>query len=237
VAPSGQPPWAVASTHLAAYNTSGLVAAESGMAPIGRIAMAFPGVLALFLLIFIRVNSSQMRALGHQYHRIILASDNNQPAPTLNLPTFNGATSALVSVMWLGGLAAIVIGLIWQHRAASSGRALGLPATYSPGWGVGSRFVPIVAYWMPYQAIRDCLPPGDPDRGLVLRFWLLFIFSSQLLVAAIVASMFSSGAALVLTIPAGLLSLGVIATAPRVVNAIAAAHRTALERSAQATPV
>jgi hypothetical protein len=233
----GQPPWAVASTHLATYNTSGLVGTELSMVAVGRLALAFPGVYALVLLIFVRVNSSQMRAVGHQYHRIFEAAQHNQTIPTLNLPTFNGATSSLASVAWFVGLSAIVISLIWQHRAASAGRALGLPALHSPAWGVGSHFVPIVGFWFPYQAIRDCLPPGDPNRAVVLRYWLFFLFSGLLLVAALFASVFSSGAALGLTIPAALLALGVIATGPQVVTTIAASHRAALERPAQATTV
>ena len=40
---------------------------------------------------------------------------------------------------------------------------------------MGSYFIPIVQFWFPYQALRDCLPPGSEHRGRVLRVWLLLL--------------------------------------------------------------
>jgi hypothetical protein len=63
----------------------------------------------------------------------------------------------------------VIVACVWQHRAAAAARAQGFPARRSPAWGVGSWFVPVVNLWMPYSALRDCLPPGDPRRAHVLR--------------------------------------------------------------------
>jgi hypothetical protein len=199
--------------------------------PIGRVALAYRGISFLIILLFIRANASQMRILGHEIHRSYIAAQNNLPAPTLHTPPLNAATSALLSLNWLLSLAAIVISLVWQHRAASAGRSLGLPARLSPAWGVGSHFVPVVSLWFPYQALVDCLPPGDAHRGLILRYWLSTVGAEFLVPAAFIAAFFSSGVSLVLSVPAALLSVATLALAPGLVSAIAAAHRAASQHT------
>jgi hypothetical protein len=126
--------------------------------------------------------------------------------------------------------AGLVVTLIWQHRAASAARALGFPTTHSPAWGVGSWFVPVINFWFPYQAIRDCLLPDDTNRARILQWWLAYIIGGLLGGAAFIAALFSSGVAVALSIPAAALWLVVLAFAPRVVTSIVGAHREALAR-------
>lgn len=93
-----------------------------------------------------------------------------QQAPPL--PT----TAQLGAVVTLLAIAAIIVLMVWTYRAAGHARALGLPARRSLGWGVAGWIVPVVNFWFPYQALRDCLPPPDRDtRRLVLRWWLLYV--------------------------------------------------------------
>jgi Domain of unknown function (DUF4328)/Protein of unknown function (DUF2510) len=75
-------------------------------------------------------------------------------------------------------IAAEILFLVWQYRAATTARQLGYPARRSPGWGVASYFIPVVQLWFPYQALRDCLPPQH-DRGIVARVWALFIITQR----------------------------------------------------------
>jgi hypothetical protein len=110
-----------------------------------------------------------------------------------------------------------------------------LPAQHSPAWGVGCWFVPIVAFWMPYQAVRDCLPPDDPHRGRVLQWWIAWICATVLSSVAGACALFSTGAALAVSIPAALACLAVLAWSPGLVTAIAAAHRGVMARAAQQT--
>jgi len=227
-------PWAVASQRLATYNTSGLVADETGLVPIARLAVAMPAVYFVTDLISQRINRAQLLMTGQEFRRAYEAARNGTRAPTI---TSHSSTSWLSLLISLVALASVVVACIWQHRAASAARALGLPATHSPAWGVGSWFVPIVNFWMPYQAIRDCLSPEDPRRSTVLQWWLALIGAWSLSVLSQILAYFSSGAGLALAIPAALFCLGVLATAPRVVTSIAAAHRTALSKGAQATTV
>jgi hypothetical protein len=102
------------------------------------------------------------------------------------------------------------------------------PARRSPGWGVGFWFIPIVNFWMPYQAMRDCLPPGDPNRAVVLRYWLFWIGAGIGSFLTFIGLMTSTPVGEAFAIVAGVCAIGVLATAPRVVMAIAVAHRAAV---------
>jgi hypothetical protein len=236
VPPPPPEPWAVASTRLASSQSGELVQVELSMTPVARVALAYTGISALVLLLFIRVNASQLRNVGHQFHGVIQAAQNNLPAPSIAVPPLNGAVGALESVNWLVTLSAFVIALIWQHRAASAARALGLPGRHSPAWGVGSWFVPVVGLWFPYQALVDCLGPNDPNRGVVLRFWLCRVGLAVGLPAAILAAFLNATASLVISIPVAVLALGLLATAPQVVTAIATAHANLQGGQATAVP-
>ena len=117
-------------------------------------------VYFLVSLILQRVNADQLRSAGHQF-RIDWHDAQNGITP----PPYHAPSNAFTPIGLLVGaitVAAVVVACIWQHRAASAGRALGIPSRHSPAWGVGSWFVPIVNLWMPYGAVRDCLPPGAP---------------------------------------------------------------------------
>ena len=121
-----------------------------------------------------------------------------------------------------------VLVLMWQYRAAKTARFLGLPAARSPGLGVGSWFIPVVNLWFPYQAIRDCLPPGHADRQVVNQMWACFI--AVLIVNAVTQGLAWSGnrdgfvaGAIALALGAGFALSGV-----RAVRSIAAAHRALL---------
>jgi hypothetical protein len=87
-------------------------------------------------------------------------------------------SAALTATIWvtIAAEAAVYVALlIWQYRAAKTAQLLRLPASLSPGLGVGGWFIPVVNFWFPYQAIRDCLPPGDDGRRVVFRMWMSFI--------------------------------------------------------------
>jgi len=206
-----------------------LAADEFRLSPIARIAFAVPGVYLLVNLITLRSNAGEYRTFGHDFHLAMQAAQNNQPAPVLNVPNqFNGSIAGLSTVVGLCTVAAVVFACIWQFRAASTARALGYPAHHRPGWGVAFWFIPIVSYWMPYQAIRDTLPIGDPHRPLVLRWWLAVIASQTLGGAAVCTALFSTSASLVVSLFGGISCLAVVMTAPRVVMAVTQNHMAAL---------
>jgi Domain of unknown function (DUF4328)/Protein of unknown function (DUF2510) len=230
-APSPYPPLTPAPTGLAAGvdwrgpSASDLVTREVAATPRARIAVIFYGLNLIFGLINLVVNRREFRDLGHQLHRAFHAAQNGQPTPTLQ----NQSSNPVGLLLGALSIVAIVLALIWQIRAARSARALGFPATHSPGWGVGCWFVPVVNLWMPYQAVRDCLPPGDPGRPLVLRWWLVFLAAYAFSTATALVAFFSSSLALVFAVPTAVLALGLVATAQGVVITISAQHRAALD--------
>jgi Domain of unknown function (DUF4328)/Protein of unknown function (DUF2510) len=206
-------------------NAADLVAREAAMVPRARVAVIAYGTTLILNLINERLQRAQLRTLGHEYHRIFTAIQHNRTAPTIS----NQPEDSLGLILGLLAIVAIIFALVWQFRAASAARALGYPATRSPAWGVGCWFVPVVNLWMPYQAVRDCLPPGDPNRPHVLRWWLVLTGAWALSSACGIAALFSSSVALGVSIPAAVFALGVIATAPRVVMAISSQHQAALD--------
>jgi hypothetical protein len=171
-------------------------------------------------------NVGYYRALWHWWHAALHAinTQGNVPAqPTRPL------WSSLFSLASLGILAIEVAFFIWQYRAATVAKSLRYPARRTPGWGVGCWFVPVVNLWMPYQAIRDCLPSGHPARRYVLYTWLLLLVTSILLLPATLVALVgapSLGIVLLLVSMSAYLAVGL--NAYRVVTAIATDHSDAV---------
>jgi hypothetical protein len=214
---AGPPPWVPQPR-----DARDLVVEELRISPLARFAIAFPGITALANVVFFVSNASQYREFGHQFRLSMDAPANHRITPTV--PSEGGFSSVLV----LCALAALIVVCIWQFRAATAARAMRLPAKRSPGWGVVFWFIPIVNFWMPYQAIRDCLAPADPNRAHVLRYWLFILGVEIGSIATIIAITISTPAGVILAILTGLSGLGVLATAPQVVVSIATAHRAAV---------
>ncbi len=225
-------PWAVAPDRLTDAAVQ-RVDNERRAVPLARLAVAVPAVYFLVVLLLQRANANQLRSAGHQF-RI----DFNDAQHNITPPPYHPPSNSYAPVGILVGLltvAAIVIACIWQHRAATAGRTLGIPSHYSPAWGVGCWFVPVVNLWMPYAAVRDCLPAEHPQRPRVLHWWIALLLAGFLTMAADSAALFSSGAGLVLSVPAALASVAVLAWAPGIVVAIAASHQEALAAAGRET--
>jgi hypothetical protein len=205
-------------------NAQELVGNELRIFPAGRWAIAVPGIATLVNLIAWVSTASAWRAFGHQFH-VAETVQNTRLAPFPTMPNPLGGYSSLVFLATIG---AIVLECIWQFRAATAARALQLPAKRSPGWGVAFWFIPVVNFWMPYQALRDCLAPGDASRALVSRYWLFYVGMLAGNVLTLIGLMASTPVGVVFSLAAGVCALGVLATAPKVVTAIATAHRAAV---------
>jgi hypothetical protein len=121
-----------------------------------------------------------------------------------------------------------VLVLIWQFRAASTARLLSLPAAHSAGLGVGGWFIPVVNLWFPYQALRDCLPPGHPDARLVGRTWGCFLSAGAATGVAEVLALFGSQVGFAMAAVALALGVGVAHFGARTVRSIGRAHRDLL---------
>jgi hypothetical protein len=236
--PTGPPtetaPWAVAAQRLSDYNANGLVEAELRMRRMARVAVALPAACNIVQLVIWRLTANRYLALGHQFRIDWEYAQMHKTPPAYTGPNAVTPGSLLVNAVYV---VAVIVALVWQHRAASAGRALGIPSGQSPAWGVGAWFVPVVNLWIPYHAVRDCLPPGDSHRPRVLQWWIAWVLAFGIGVAFGITALFSSGGALALAIPIAVLDLAIIAWAPGIVNAIASAHQSALARETPATGV
>lgn len=92
-------------------------------------------------------------------------------------------------------LALVVAFLLWLHRASGNMAALGNPKSkiaYTPGWAVGSFFIPFANLFMPYRAVCEVWvrsePPVREEGGLafaprppttlVLAWWVTWLASN-----------------------------------------------------------
>jgi hypothetical protein len=107
----------------------------------------------------------------------------------------------LLLLGWLGAfliyVALAVAFLVWLHRVSKNVPALGNPKSgveHSPGWAVGSFFVPFVNLVVPYRAVREVWVKSDPavrtgddfmfaqpsSAPLLLGWWVMWIASNVL---------------------------------------------------------
>lgn len=87
--------------------------------------------------------------------------------------------------------------LVWLHRVAANIPALGNPKSkveHTPGWAVGSFFVPFINLFIPYKAVKEVWAKSDPSirteddfmyggpssSPLLLIWWLAWLASSFL---------------------------------------------------------
>ncbi|MHB8220241.1 MAG: DUF4328 domain-containing protein [Acidimicrobiales bacterium] len=209
------PPTAYAPVHMA-------VEAERRIVPWARGALLALVVAAVAAGV---VAVSYAPTLHRELDYLGRAWDAGQSGTTLPTPPTVPAGYSLLSDL----IGAVLLGtdivlLIWQFRAASAARLLGLPARRSPGWGVGSWFIPVVNLWLPYQAICDCLPSGHPGRRRVLRFWLALVAAECCSTAVPFTAAFSRLAGVVLLAGAAGIWLLVALSLHAVMRDVAVAH-------------
>lgn len=209
-----------------------LQAKQAGLDGFIRVAVWIWAVTSCIGVLVNWANIGYYRALWHWWHLAMHAIGNQGQVPA---QPPRPLWSSLFSLASLGLLAIEVCFFVWQYRAAAVARALRYPARHSPGWGVGCWFVPIVNLWMPYQAIRDCLPPAHPARRHVLYAWLTLLITVPLPLATIVALVGAPtlGVVLVIVSVVALACTGL--NAHRAVTAIAMDHRDAVAGSTPRT--
>jgi hypothetical protein len=218
-------PWHSASV-AAEQDRQAAVVLQANQARLDRFAAVGPWLWVMVSMVILLVNwasVSYYRDLWHWWHEVIQTGA-GQTVPLPHRPLW----SSLVSLLSLVLLPVEIVFLVWQYRAAQVARALRYPALHSPGWGIGCWFVPVVNLWMPYQALRDCLPPGHPARRYVLHTWIAYVSVGVLTTSTVVVLVAAPhvGIALVIITVAAQLAFGF--NAQRTAQAIAADHRHAL---------
>lgn len=153
-------------------------------------------VVALFAAyILVAVSSIAAVILQLALPPVVLAAAEDD----LEQVTLNDLIMFLVAVATLFVFISLVIAFcVWLHRAAKNLPALGNEKSkieYSPGWAVGSFFVPFVNLVVPYKAVKEVWEKSDPVvRGvedslfttpsssppLILGWWIAWLVSNFL---------------------------------------------------------
>lgn len=97
------------------------------------------------------------------------------------------AKSLSVTLWTLAGLCfSGVTFCMWVFRVSKNVSSTGRPLKMSPGWAVGSFFIPVLSLWRPYVAVANVWEMSDPDLGpgrpspggwLVITWWVLWVLS------------------------------------------------------------
>jgi len=144
--------------------------------------------------------------------------------------TLNGWQILNVPVSLLLMLGFIAV-LIWTYKAANVASKLNYPARHSPGMAIAGWLIPVVNFWFPYQSVRDCLWPSNPERKTVRRWWMLYLIGSFAWLGVVLIAVFSEiGVALAVALPVAVINALELQAALRVVDAVAADHAEAIGR-------
>lgn len=211
--------WTAHVTPLVPWLPDDLFDKEQRMSVWARRALVGWGVLVAVQAVLVVYVGRAFRNLIH--HLFVTPGANSFPQ---NSGTFNG----LNLVFDVGELVVLCLGivfLIWQHSAATTARALGYPARTSPGFGVGSWFIPVINFWYPYMALSDCLPPGHRLHGRAIWAWLAYITAGFLVFAALVASFISVVAAIIPMLLAVAAAAIAVRTGTEMISATEEDHR------------
>jgi hypothetical protein len=96
--------------------------------------------------------------------------------------TENDARQRLIGIVYfIAYIVMAIVFLMWIYRANYNARQLGAAGmTFTPGWAVGSFFIPVVNLWEPYRAMKEIWKASanpvhwqDQQRGAILPLWWL----------------------------------------------------------------
>jgi hypothetical protein len=149
-----------------------LVESELESARLARMGVWVQAIYGVVAAVSFSVLLTEMLDWIDEVRELPAGTDAHVPDPSVPMAFYG------VQLLGLLQLGALIVWVVWQHRANTAASALGLPLTRSPGWGVGGWFIPLVNFWFPYEAARDNLPHGHPARPVVLHWWLGFLGQS-----------------------------------------------------------
>lgn len=122
--------------------------------------------------------------------------------PAIDAAVESGPASVLLAIavaamgvgllFFAGFVVVVVLFCMWQHRVHNNAHVLATrPMAFTPGWGVGYWFFPILNLIRPYQVMREidaATPPGERPIGTLIGWWwALFILSIATSLASNVA--------------------------------------------------
>ena len=142
---------------------------------------------------------------------------------------FSLGPNVFLQVVGVASLVVLILLIVWLLRAASFGRAVGLPGQgtaprRTPGLAAASFIIPFVGLWWPWQSICDTLPIGHTSRGSVNRWWALFIATGFVSLGGVVLAFIPLGLAVLGFLLLAVLPIAELLALRRMVDEIAAVH-------------
>ncbi len=144
---------------------------------------ALTGALQFLLVALLLVSLAAM--LSHMAQRELL-----QSGYSYAVAAANDARERIVSIVYLVTLAiTIIVFGRWIYSANANARALGASGMeFSPGWSVGWYFIPVAAFWKPFQAMREIWKAsknpahwGTESTDPILGWWWFGWITSNIL--------------------------------------------------------
>lgn len=208
--PYGAPRYGVPPYGVPPYGAPGF---PPGAVPVARPVSAI-GAATRILIAVVAALSLISIAVGAWGWSVV--TDDFLSADFATISAYEGLDGVVSTLGSMSLTAAAICWLVWQHRVASSLHPSLLRRT--PGWHVGSWFIPIVALWFPFQNVSDIVrgTRAPVSGGVLGSWWGLWVASalSPLLVNMIVprvGAMSSLHSGIVLSIVSDVL---LIAAAP-----------------------
>ena len=210
-------------------STAPLLARETESAarlvPWGMLAIAAALVLGTIVH---ALETSYYVSLWHWFPKAWHAVENRVPSSNVPQPPTQPAGLQALSVLVVLPLEVVgmVFVLAFQHRAATTAKAIGLPQRLSPTFGVIGWFIPFAGLVLPWIVWRDLLPRTHPDRSKMSAIWALFLGYGLFSLLAIVVSISSitiAALCLIASVASGLLALRL---SPSVISVVLEAHQT-----------
>ena len=148
--------------------------------PQGRAKWAMGGV-ALVMLLDVISGASSLMQLGMLNQ--LVSGANVSDAELLANDSRESAIGVAYLVMYVISMAFF---LRWFHRVYSNLEPLGAHMSYTPGWAIGSWFVPLINLIRPYQIAVETWNGSGPSQGgimaapLVQLWWSVWIIDNIL---------------------------------------------------------
>ncbi len=204
------------------------------LVPWGVLALAVALTLGIVIHAF---ETSYYVSMWHWFTKVWHDVENQVPSSELpKPPNESGGLQALSILVALPlELVGMVFVLTFQHRAATTAKAIGLPQRLSPTFGVIGWFIPFAGLVLPWIAWRDLLPRTHPDRSKMSAIWALYLGYGLFSMIAIVVSISSTavaGLCLVAALASGLLALRL---SPSIISVVLEAHQTGAQLTAPAS--
>ncbi|MHA7134988.1 DUF4328 domain-containing protein [Oerskovia turbata] len=119
--------------------------------------------------------------LSFQVVAVLKAFDRGEAVSTVPVTAYDTFSFLVVALELAAGVVTIV--WLWRSRAFAEAVAPQWPHARSRVWVWLGWIVPVVAYWFPYQVVRDIRAAVRGDRSSLALWWsawLVFGFASQI---------------------------------------------------------